>query len=66
MQCALTPFRASNAQSKVRVKYIEALKHQERLKEIKKDTKDQFIGSKTLRKTKLMYLAAKLKEAKFN
>ena len=64
-QYALTAFRAWDAQSKALLKYLEVLKYQERLNDIKKGRKDNFRGSKTLSKSKPMYLEVKLKEAKF-
>ena len=43
--------------------YLEVLKHQERLKDVKKGTRDHFRGCETLSKVKPMYLEVKLKEA---
>ena len=50
----------------VRRWYLEALKHQERLNDIKKGMRDVFRGSKTLRKTMPMHLEVKLKKAKID
>ena len=47
-------------------KYLEVLKHQERLNHIKKDTNDDFRGRKILSKVKLLYLEVKLKEPTFD
>ena len=43
--------------------YLEVLKHQERLKDVKKGTRNHFRGCETLSKAKSMYLEIKLKEA---
>ena len=46
----------------MRIRYLEVVKDQERLNDIKKCN---FTGSKTLSKVTLMYLELKLEEAKF-
>ena len=58
-------FRGGNVQSKMRLRYLKIVKHQEWLNNIKKGTIDNFIGCKTLSKVNLIYLNVKLKEAKF-
>ena len=47
------------------LKYLEVLKHQERVNDIMKRTKDGFKGCRTLNKANPIYLKGKLKEAKF-
>lgn len=49
----------------VRPKYLEVLKHLKMLNDIKKGMQDDFRASKTLTKTKPMFLDVKLKEGKF-
>ena len=44
---------------------FQRLKHEERLNDINKRTRDDFRDSKTLIKVKPMYLEPKLKETKF-
>lgn len=72
-ECTYDFFRCWNASSKVPPKYLELLKHQEsygswfsRLSNIEKGTKHNFTDCKTRNKVRLMYLEAKLIEAKFN
>ena len=50
----------------MRLIYLQVLKHQERLNDIKKGTKDDFRGGKKLSKVKPMYLEAKLTESIFS
>ena len=64
-QCVRIAFRGGNVQSKMRLRYLKIVKHQEWLNNIKKGTIDNFIGCKTLSKVNLIYLKVKLKEAKF-
>ena len=59
-------FRVSNARSKVRLRNLEVLKHQDRLNDIKKVMRDNFSGCKTLNKVNPIYFEGKLKEAKFH
>ena len=63
---ACIAFRPWNASSKVRLRYLEVLKHQERLSDISKGSRDEVIGCKTLKKVNPMYLELKFKEIKFN
>ena len=57
------PLEAELHQVSVQLRYLEVLKHQERLNDIKKDTRGNFKGCRTLTKVK-PYLEVKLKEAK--
>ena len=50
----------------MRLRYLDVLKHQEGLNDIKKGTNDYFTGCKALSKVKLMYLEVTLKESMFD
>ena len=48
------------------LRYLEVLKRQKRLNDIKKETRDDLRCCKTLYKVKPMYLEVKLKESMFD
>ena len=50
----------------MQLRYLEVLKHQEKLSDIKKGTRDGFGGCKTLNKVIPIYLEGKLEKAKFH
>ena len=51
-----------NAPSKVQLRYLEILKHQERLNDIKKGTRDNFLGCKTLIEVEPIHLEVNWKK----
>ena len=59
-------FRDRNSPSKMRLRYLDVLKHQERLNDIKKGTNGDFRGCRALSKVKTIHLLVTLKESMFD
>ena len=59
-------FRDRNSTSKMRLRYLDVLKHRERLNDIKKGTNDDFRGCRALSKVKPMHLEVTFKESMFD